>query len=191
MSLGFPAADRSGENRSHQHRRRLDLDRIRHLLEDGGLTVLDLRTAADHSEIASASPDVLIAQSDIAVVQAIKRCRALYREAPVLVIMSAESADEEIVLGQFRLRPMQGALVIGNQFVSLHKIEADILAVLMSHAGKPVHFDVLGEMLHRPHGTTRGSLAVHVCNLRRKLEARPEEPRHLITVRGRGYCFQA
>jgi DNA-binding response OmpR family regulator len=166
-----------------------DLDRLRRLLEEGGLKVLDLRIAANRSRRADVPADVVIARNDVAMVQAVKQCRALNGSAPVILIVQSDAFDEEIVVGEFRLRPMQNVLRIGERSVALQKIEADILAALMSHAGQAISFELLRDILQRPHGATRGSIAVHICNLRQKLEEQPDTPCHLITIRGRGYSF--
>lgn len=166
------------------------IDRLRQLLEDGGLSVLDLRVAANRPRPPAGDADVIIAESDIAIVHIVKRCRALQRDKPVILVVDDKALDGEIVVGDFHLRPMQNVLQLRERTIALHKIEADILGALMSHAGEAVSFEHLRQILQRPHGTSRGSVAVHICKLRQKFEEAPGQPRHLVTVRGRGYCFR-
>lgn len=164
------------------------IDRLRQLLEDGGLRVLDLRVAANPPRPLAGDADVVIAESDIAIVHTVKR-RALERHKPVILVVDGKALDGEIVVGDFHLRPMQNVLHLRERTIILHKIEADILGALMSHSGEVVSFEHLRQMLQRPHGTSRGSVAVHICKLRQKIEEARERPQHLVTVRGRGYCF--
>lgn len=167
-----------------------DIDRLRQLLEDGGMRVLDLRIAANRTRFSAGDADVIIAESDIAIARTVKHFRALQRRKPVILVVDAEALDGEIAIGDFHLRPLQNVLQLRERTIVLHKIEADILGALMSHAGEAVTFEHLRRILQRPHGTSRGSVAVHICKLRQKIEEAPGRPRHLVTVRGRGYCFR-
>lgn len=166
-----------------------DLDRLLRVLLEDGIRVLDLRVVANRSRLLKIPADVVVARSDVALIQAIKQCRVLNGSAPVILIVQAGDYDEEIVVGTFRLRPMHNVLRVGKRSVALQKTEADILAALMSHPGEALSFELLRNTLQRPHGPTRGSIAVHICNLRQKVEKRPDQPRHLVTIRGLGYCF--
>jgi DNA-binding winged helix-turn-helix (wHTH) protein len=38
---------------------------------------------------------------------------------------------------------------------------------------------------------TPRTVDVHIAWLRQKLEDKPDSPRHIVTVRGEGYCFRA
>ena len=72
--------------------------------------------------------------------------------------------------------------------VQLTPTEYDILRLLVSHAGKVLtHGQILKQVwgiayLEQPH-----VLRVNVSNLRRKVEADPSRPRHIITEPGVGY----
>ncbi len=176
--------------RDEEPREQSAIDRLRQLLEDGGLRVLDLRVAANRPRLPAGEADVIIAESDVAIAHSVKRYRALQRHKPVILVVDSQALDGEIILGDFHLRPMQNVLHLRERTIALHKIEADILGALMAHSGEVVTFERLREILQRPHGTTRGSVAVHICMLRQKIEETPGRPRHLMTVRGRGYCFR-
>jgi DNA-binding response OmpR family regulator len=82
----------------------------------------------------------------------------------------------------------------------------------VTRAGRPVdltttEFDILREMARQPGRVfsreallravrddtgwlgDETTITVHIRHLREKLEARPDEPRHILTVRGVGYTF--
>jgi two-component system, OmpR family, response regulator RegX3 len=149
-----------------------------------------LRVATNRPRLPVGDADVIIAESDVAIAHSVKRARALERHKPVILVVDSQALDGEIIVGDFHLRPMQNVLHLRERTIVLHKTEADILGALMSHSGEVVSFERLREILQRPHGTTRGSVAVHICMLRQKIEQAPGRPRHLVTVRGRGYCFR-
>jgi two-component system KDP operon response regulator KdpE len=72
--------------------------------------------------------------------------------------------------------------------ISLTPTEYDILRLLVTHAGKVLtHGHVLKQVwgiayLEQPH-----VLRVNISNLRRKIEADPSRPQHIITEPGVGY----
>ncbi len=76
--------------------------------------------------------------------------------------------------------------------VSLTAAEFDLLVALATRARRVVSRDELSEILHgrTPHPLDR-SIDVAVSRLRRKIEASPDEPRYVRTVRNGGYVFAA
>lgn len=79
-------------------------------------------------------------------------------------------------------------VTVGGSEVLLTPTEYDILRLFVSHAGKVLtHSQILKQVwgiayLEQPH-----VLRVNISNLRRKLEADPSRPRHIITEPGVGY----
>ncbi len=79
-------------------------------------------------------------------------------------------------------------VTIQGEEVSLTPTEYDILRLMVTHAGKVLtHSQILKQVwgiayLEQPH-----VLRVNVSNLRRKIEADPSRPRHIITEPGVGY----
>ena len=69
-------------------------------------------------------------------------------------------------------------------------MEFKLLRTFLSHAGQVLGIEELIEQVWGP-GVYMSDRVVytHVNNLRRKIEADPPHPRHLITVRGMGYRF--
>jgi two-component system KDP operon response regulator KdpE len=63
--------------------------------------------------------------------------------------------------------------------------------VLLRHPGKLLsHRQLLTEVWRPGYETAGGNLRVYMAQLRRKLEADPARPRHLLTEPGMGYRFQ-
>jgi two-component system KDP operon response regulator KdpE len=92
-----------------------------------------------------------------------------------------KSSDLQVDLGSRRV-------ALNAIDISLTPTEYDILRLLVSHAGKVLtHTQILKQIwgiayLEQPH-----VLRVNISNLRRKIEADPSRPRHIITEPGVGY----
>jgi two-component system KDP operon response regulator KdpE len=77
-----------------------------------------------------------------------------------------------------------------GQPVRLTPTEWHVLEVLIRHEGKLVaHRQLLHEVWGPAYETETNYLRVYVAQLRRKLEAQPSRPRHLLTEPGIGYRF--
>ena len=75
--------------------------------------------------------------------------------------------------------------------VRLTPTEWHLLEVLTRHPGKLVAGKALLQEVWGPaHGVETNYLRVYMAQLRRKLEAEPSRPRHLITEPGLGYRFE-
>lgn len=75
--------------------------------------------------------------------------------------------------------------------VRLTPTEWHLLEVLLRHPGKLLsHRQLLSEVWGPGYETATGNLRVYTAQLRRKLEADPARPRHLLTEPGMGYRFQ-
>jgi two-component system KDP operon response regulator KdpE len=91
------------------------------------------------------------------------------------------SNDLQVDLGSRRV-------IVGGADISLTPTEYDILKLLVTHAGKVLtHGQILKQVwgmayLEQPH-----VLRVNISNLRRKIEADPSRPQHIITEPGVGY----
>jgi two-component system, OmpR family, KDP operon response regulator KdpE len=75
--------------------------------------------------------------------------------------------------------------------VRLTPTEWHLVEVLLRHPGKLLsHRQLLTEVWGPGYDTAGGNLRVYMAQLRRKLEADPARPRHLLTEPGLGYRFQ-
>jgi two-component system response regulator RegX3 len=79
---------------------------------------------------------------------------------------------------------------IGGQEIRFTRREIEVLQYLGANSERPVARE---ELLHRVWGYARElgietrTVDIHIAKLRRKIEADPKNPRHLLTVRGGGY----
>jgi len=81
---------------------------------------------------------------------------------------------------------------IGGRELELTPKEFDLLALLVSEAGKALRREEIMSAVWDEHwwGSTR-TLDMHVSSLRRKLGEDPANPRLITTVRGVGFRFEA
>lgn len=83
-------------------------------------------------------------------------------------------------------------LRVRDQIFPLTLMEMNVLKHLINHAGRPVS---RGQMLEEVWGlredTDTRALDNFIVRLRRYIEDDPAKPRHLLTVRGVGYRFEA
>ncbi|MCJ0869618.1 response regulator [Streptomyces sp. AP-93] len=80
----------------------------------------------------------------------------------------------------------------GGQTIRLTPTEWHLLEVLIRNKGRLVsQRRLLQEVWGSSYGTQTNYLRVYMAHLRRKLEADPSHPRHLITAPGMGYRFDA
>jgi len=78
----------------------------------------------------------------------------------------------------------------GGRRTGLSRKELDLLRFLLQHEGRTLDRAALLDAVwgSDEYPTTR-TVDMHVLKLRRKLEADPEQPRHILTVHGVGYRF--
>jgi len=75
--------------------------------------------------------------------------------------------------------------------VTLTPTEWHLLEALLTHPGRLMSAKtLLAELRGQPDYTTSSYLRMYMAQLRRKLEAEPSNPRHLLTEPGMGYRYQ-
>ena len=115
------------------------------------------------------------------------RLRAALRRA-------APSAAEEAVVtaGAIAIDLADKRVSVGGAEVHLTPTEWRLLEVLVRNRGRLVsQQQLLGDVWGPAYHDETNYLRVYVANLRRKLEATPSQPDHLITEPGMGYRFIA
>ena len=105
--------------------------------------------------------------------------------------LGEELRSEAIEIGEIVLDPSRQSLVVRGLEVALAPKEFSLLQVLMENRGRVVTRQALldkvwGYDFEGEHQT----ISVHVRWLREKIEQDPNKPRHIITVRSRGYMFK-
>ena len=103
-------------------------------------------------------------------------------------IPQPEKAFERLIVGDLEIDPASHTVSCAGSSVDLSPREFDLLHVLASHAEKVVETEDLlvqvwgAEFIGQPQ-----VIYVHIRWLREKLEADPNHPRRILTVRGVGY----
>jgi DNA-binding response OmpR family regulator len=81
---------------------------------------------------------------------------------------------------------------VRDQVFPLTLMEMNVLRYLIAHAGRPVSRGaMLGDVWGLREDTDTRALDNFIVRLRRYIEDDPGKPRHLVTVRGVGYRFEA
>jgi DNA-binding response OmpR family regulator len=117
----------------------------------------------------------------------IARVKARLRRSEV----DLEQRDESITIGEITIDRSRQRLTVRDETVALAPKEFRLLHVLMENRGRIVTRQMLLEKVwgydfEGEHQT----ISVHVRWLREKIEIDPNNPRHIITVRSRGYMFR-
>ena len=97
-----------------------------------------------------------------------------------------------LTVGPVRLDAGRREVTVEEAPVDLSRKEFDLLALLMSHSGQVVTRDwCIDRLWWDQELTDTRTLDTHIKRLRRKIEPDPANPRHLVTVRGVGFRFEA
>jgi len=116
------------------------------------------------------------------------RIKARLRRQDVIV---EQQKNEAISIAEITIDPSRGRLVVRGNEVALAPKEFRLLHLLMENRGRIVTRQILLEKVwgydfEGEHQT----ISVHIRWLREKIEIDPNNPRHIATVRSRGYMFR-
>jgi two-component system, OmpR family, alkaline phosphatase synthesis response regulator PhoP len=112
------------------------------------------------------------------------RVDAVLRRIPTT---TAATPSSLMNFGDIAIDRAMRCVTLGGADIKLTRLEFELLCFLAEH---PAQVFSRQELLRRVWGQRRGSprtIDNFVAQLRSKLETDPENPRHLITVRGSGY----
>ncbi|MBV8726611.1 MAG: response regulator transcription factor [Candidatus Eremiobacteraeota bacterium] len=99
--------------------------------------------------------------------------------------------DEAITVGEITLDPSRQQLTVRGQDVALAPKEFALLQVLMENNGRVVtRQTLLDKVWGYDFEGEQQTISVHIRWLREKIEVDSRNPRHIITVRSRGYMFR-
>jgi DNA-binding response OmpR family regulator len=102
-----------------------------------------------------------------------------------------DAGAEEVTLGPFRLDPGGRRVFLRDKELALTSTEFNLLEFFITHPGRAYSRNQLLEALWgEQRYVTPRTVDVHVRRLREQIEEQPDEPRHLVTVRGFGYRFE-
>lgn len=96
-----------------------------------------------------------------------------------------------VTLGQIRVELNNSTVVRPDKSAELTTREVELIRYLASHANEPVSRDDLLENVWRYEYTTNTrTVDVHISKLRTKIEIKPDDPQHLVTLHGVGYMLK-
>ncbi len=136
--------------------------------------VVGLELGADDYVVKPFSPRELVA-----------RIRAVLRR------FEGEGSEvERIVVGGLEIDLKTRELKVDGNEIELTPTEFDLLAYLARHPGQVfTRLQLLREVQGYTYDSFARTIDTHVKNLRRKIEADPKMPTHILTVHGVGYRF--
>jgi two-component system response regulator RegX3 len=117
--------------------------------------------------------------------------------ARIRAVLRRRSEPEELLptaleAGPVRMDVDRHTVSVSGETVSLPLKEFELLEMLLRNAGRVL---TRGQLIDRIWGADyvgdTKTLDVHVKRLRAKIEPEPASPRHLVTVRGLGYKYEA
>jgi DNA-binding response OmpR family regulator len=104
----------------------------------------------------------------------------------------APEAPDVFRFGNVELDFGRGEVRRGGEPVETTPLEFKLLSAFVRRKGRILTRSQLLDLVWRPESCpTDRVIDNHIMNLRRKIESDPQEPRHLISVRGLGYRFDA
>ena len=113
------------------------------------------------------------------------RVRGLLRRASW---QHAAAPQERLRVGDIEMIVDQGLVMVKDRPVKLTRTEFDLLHYFMKNVGKVLpHRLILQQVWGPEYGNEVEYLRVYVGRLRRKVEADPAHPRHILTEHGVGY----
>ena len=115
----------------------------------------------------------------------VARARAVLRRVPATATSTGAYRFGNVV---FDVTAQQ--CVVNGEVVPLTSTQFSLLQVFVTHPGQVFTRMQLLEAAHLGvYDGVERTIDVHIHNLRRKLEADPSQPRHILTVFGTGYRF--
>ena len=106
--------------------------------------------------------------------------------------MTVDELPASLAAGPVRMDVERHVVTVRGREVAMPLKEFELLELLLRNVGRVL---TRGQLIDRVWGADyvgdTKTLDVHVKRLRSKIEADPSAPRHLVTVRGLGYKFEA
>ena len=117
------------------------------------------------------------------------RVKALLRRYMVYKGKESEKSGDWMCFDELRVSRDSNQVLRGGEEVNLSQTEYSLLRLLAEHPNKIFSAQNIYESVwNEPYFyTSNSTVMVHIHKLRNKLEDDPQNPRHIITVWGKGY----
>ena len=143
--------------------------------------VSGLMMGADDYVTKPFSPSELVARVD-----------AVYRRVALAQVQDSNNFKEEIVSGDFSLNLRSHTLTRRGVPIELTQVEFQIMEYFFSNPGAALdRTDILKHVWGEAYFGEEKIVDVNIRRLRMKIEEEPSTPRHIVTVWGLGYKWEA
>lgn len=104
----------------------------------------------------------------------------------------SKAAQDRLVVGDLVIEPAAHVVTLSGETLDLAPREFDLLCALAINAGQVVSVDdLLAQVWGAEYEGETQAVYVHIRWLREKIEADPQKPQRIVTVRGVGYKLEA
>jgi DNA-binding response OmpR family regulator len=108
------------------------------------------------------------------------------------IIIDTQGRQTQATFGpRLRIDLVRQEAVVNGRTVPLTDRECALLQLLIRHKNKTLTFDYLLSQVWQGETASEDALRVAIHRLRQKIETQPDQPRYILSVRGRGYTFAA
>ena len=143
--------------------------------------VTGLMLGADDYVTKPFSPSELVARVD-----------SLYRRVAIAEIREENNFQEELVSGDFVLNLRNRALKKKGRMIELTQVEFQIMEYFFSNPGVALdRTNILTHVWGEAYYGEEKIVDVNIRRLRMKIEDEPSNPKHIVTVWGLGYKWEA
>lgn len=143
--------------------------------------VTGLMLGADDYVTKPFSPSELVARVD-----------SLYRRVAIAEMREENNFQEELVSGDFVLNLRNRALKKKGRMIELTQVEFQIMEYLFSNPGVALdRTNILTHVWGEAYYGEEKIVDVNIRRLRMKIEDEPSNPKHIVTVWGLGYKWEA
>ena len=120
------------------------------------------------------------------------RVDSLYRRVALAQAHAENNFKEELKSGDFTLNLRNRALMKGGKMIELTQVEFQIMEYFFSNPGVALdRIDILNHVWGDAYVGEDKIVDVNIRRLRMKVEDEPSNPKHIITVWGLGYKWDA